>query len=260
MRSILVHAESGSAGQARVETALSLARMTSGHVTLLIDTPVMRYTTMDAMGGAVVASEALQAAVAEDDKLARDAGMHLRGEDVPFTVMRAEIEPLDALARAGWLADVVITARRDPVTGDLPLSMRCPVLAVNDGEILTFPLARACLAWDGSAEAAAALRGAMPLLAGCAEVTIITIEDVPTDWPAIDAAEYLSRHGIEAEVQSLARIGSIEETLARELQLRQCQLLVMGAFGHSRMREYLFGGVTRSFLENESAPALLLAH
>lgn len=260
MRSILVHAESGSAGQARVETALSLARMTEGHVTLLIDTPIMRYTTMDAMGGAVVASEALQAAVASDDQLARDAEAHLNIEDVPFTILRAEIEPIDALARTGRLADIVITARRDPVTGDLPLTLGCPVLAVNDGQVLTFPLSRVCVAWDGSAEAASALRGAIPLLAGCGEVTIVTIEDTPSDWPATDAAEYLSRHGIKVEVQALPRIGSVEETLARELQLRQCQLLVMGAFGHSRMREYLFGGVTRSFLEYESAPALLLAH
>ena len=260
MRSILVHAERGPAGKARIETALSLARMTGGHVTLLIDTPVMRYTTMDAMGGAVVASEALQEAMSSDDAFARSSSEHLSKEDVPFTVLRAEIEPIDALARAARLADIVITARRDPTTGDLPLSLRCPVLAVNDGKMLSFPLSRVCLAWDGSAEAATALRSAIPLLAGCEDVTIITIEDAPGDWPAIDAAAYLSRHGIQAEVQSLARIGSVEETLARELQLRQCQLLVMGAFGHSRMREFLFGGVTRSFLDFESAPPLMLAN
>lgn len=260
MRSILVHAERGPAGAARIDTALSLARMTGGHATLLVDTPVMRYTTVDALGGAMVASEALQEAVAEDDEFAAANRERLSRDDVPFTVLRAEVEPLEALAEAGRLADVVIVSRSDPMAGDLPLSVRCPVLAVNDGEYLQFPLERAAIAWDGSAEAAAALRGGVGLLSGCAAVTVITVSDAPLEWPATDALEYLSRHGIAAEERVLPKVGSVEESLARALKEMDSQLLVMGAFGHSRVREFLFGGVTRSFLEYEQAPALLFAH
>jgi len=260
MRSILVHAERGSAGAARIDTALSLARMTEGHATLLVDTPVMRYTTVDSLGGATVASEALQEAVAEDDAFAVENSSRLSRDDVPFTILRAEVEPLEALAEAGRLADVIVVSRTDPLAGDLPLSVRCPVLAVNDGEVLSFPLARAAIAWDGSAEAAAALRGAVGLLAGCESVTVVTVSDAPLEWPATDALEYLSRHGISAEERVLPKVGSVEESLARALKEMQVQLLVMGAFGHSRVREFLFGGVTRSFLEYDEAPALLFAH
>jgi nucleotide-binding universal stress UspA family protein len=56
------------------------------------------------------------------------------------------------------------------------------------------------------------------------------------------------------------RKGPVEETIAREIDALQPQLLVMGAFGHSRLREFLFGGVTRYFLDNPGGPALLLAH
>lgn len=260
MRSILVHAERGDAGASRIESALSLARLTGGHVTLLIDTPVMRYTTVDAMGGAAVATEALQDAMVSDDAFAASLADRLTREDVPFTILRGETEPLDALATSARLSDVVIVARGDAVAADLPLAARCPVLALNDDAPLAFPVERACIAWDGSAEAATALRGSVPLLAGCSEVTVVTVEDAPKGWPALDAVEYLSRHGIRAEMQALPRTGSVEQSLAHELQLRRCQLLVMGAFGHSRVREFIFGGVTKSFLEYAAAPALLLAH
>ncbi|MEY4160552.1 MAG: hypothetical protein RLZZ136_1173 [Pseudomonadota bacterium] len=260
MRSILVHAERGSAGTARIETGLSLARMSGGHVTLLIDTPVMRYTTIDALGGASVATEALQDAVAEDDTFAQASSARLQREDVPSTVLRAEVEPLEALTTAGRLADVVIVSRADNVAADLAVAVRCPVLAVNDGHILTFPLDRACIAWDGSAEASIALRAAVPLLLGCAAVTVLTIDSTKADWPDLDAVSYLSRHGIAADLQVLPRLGTVEESLAREVKERNSQLLVMGAFGHSRVREFLFGGVTRSFLSYEGAPPLLLSH
>lgn len=260
MRSILVHAEHTAAGQARVDTALSLARMTGGHVTLLVDTPIMRFTSVDGIGGAMVATDALQEAVERDDTYARELDKRLAAEDVPTDVLRAETEPVDALARAARLADVAIVSRADPLAGDLPLNARCAVLALNDDAELVFPLERACVAWDGSPEAAAALRAATGLLAGCNEVAVVTVEDAPSSWPATDAVSYLSRHGIVAEQITVPRLGTIEETLARELQTRQCQLLVMGAFGHSRVREFLFGGVTRSFLEFEGGPSLLLAH
>lgn len=260
MRSILVHAERGDAGASRIDSALSLARLTGGHLTLLIDTPVMRYTTVDAMGGASVATEALQEAIEADDNFAKGLTDRLERDDVQFTILRGESEPLDALSTSARLADVVIVARADALAADLPLAVRCPVLALNDGEPLTFPVDRACIAWDGSAEAATALRGSVPLLSGCSEVTVVTVEDAPKDWPALDAVEYLSRHGIRAEMQAIPRTGSVEQSLAHELQLRQSQLLVMGAFGHSRVREFIFGGVTKSFLEYAAAPALLLAH
>lgn len=260
MRSVLVHAERGPAGEARLETALSLARMTGGHATLLIDTPVMRYTAVDALGGATIAADALQEAVSEDDALAARVRERLRNEDVPFSILRAEEEPLDALSRAGRLADVIVVGRSDPVAGDLPTAVRSAVLALNDGERIDFPLARAAIAWDGSVESAAALRASVPLLRGCADICVLTVEDHPSAWPATDAVTYLSRHGISAEQQVLPRAGAVEEVLARELKLRQSQVLVMGAFGHSRAREFLFGGVTRSFLSYENGPALLLAH
>jgi nucleotide-binding universal stress UspA family protein len=259
MHSILVHAEAGPAGRARIDTALSLARATGGHMTLLVDTPVSRYVAVDGLGGGFVATDALKDAIAGDDAFAHEIDEHLARGDVCCDVVRAERDTIDALADAARLADVVVVARTEALASDLPLTVRCPVLAVNADETLCFPLDRVAVAWDGSAEAANALRGAVPLL-GTAEVTVITVQDTAKDFPATEALAYLSRHGIKAELQVVERLGTVEETIARELALLQPQLLVMGAFRHSRLREFLFGGVTRFFLEEPCGPALLLAH
>jgi len=76
----------------------------------------------------------------------------------------------------------------------------------------------------------------------------------------VDAVQYLSRHGVHAELHDLARAGSTEGTLAAEVHKIGADLLVMGAYGHSRFREFIVGGVSRAFLESEGGPTLLLAH
>ena len=260
MRSIVVHADASPAGTVRLDSALSLARMTGGHVTLVVDTPITRFVSVDAMGGGTVAAEAIQEAVADDDEFARQVEARMARGDVSCDVVRAETEPVDALADAARLADVAVVSRDSALAADLALVSRCPVLAVNQDQPLGFPLRKVAVAWDGSAEAAYALRCAVPLLGAGAEVTVLTVEDAPEAYPATDAVAYLSRHGVRAEMQVLQRLGAIEGTLARELVLLETELLVMGAFTHSRLREFLFGGVTRHFLECKEGPALLLAH
>lgn len=259
MRSILVHAQQGVAGEARVQTALSLARMTSGHVTALVDTPVNRYTAVDGLGGTVVAVDAMREAIAADDSYARLLEERLAREDVPCDVLRAESEPVEALADAGGLADVLIVSRADGIAADLALTVRGAVIALGT-QPLAFPLASALVAWDGARESCAALRASVPLLAGCGRVEVVTIASAGLAWPATGAVEYLSRHGICAEHESLERTGAVEDILAAELARRGSDLLVMGAYGHSRVREFLFGGVTQGLLERGGKFALSLSH
>ncbi|MFA7587609.1 MAG: universal stress protein [Novosphingobium sp.] len=261
MRSILVYADRGAAMSARIETALSLARARGGHVTALVDTPVTRYISMDPMGGSYLASDALQQALVDDDAHAAAIETQLAAQDVPFDVVRSEAEPVDALATAARLADVVVLSRASGIAGEVALVARTPVLVVDEGATLNFPLSAACIAWDGGEEAAHALRAAAPLLAGCGAVHVLRVEETkPGRFPPTEALRYLARHGVSAELHELTRTGSTEETLAAAAQRLQAQVLVMGAYGHSRMRQYLFGGVTRYFLEECRDLALLLVH
>ena len=99
----------------------------------------------------------------------------------------------------------------------------------------------------------------MPLLAKAPAVHILTVRDKSDDFPATGAACYLSRHGIHAEVHERERNGSIAFTIEECARGLGAGLIVMGLFGHSRLRELLMGGVSREMLDRSQIP-LLLAH
>jgi nucleotide-binding universal stress UspA family protein len=260
MRSILVYADRSPAMEPRLQSALALARSFGGHVTVLIDTPTTRYIAMDPMGGSYLSTEALTAALEEDDRQAAALEARLARDDVPFDIVRSDIEAVPALATAARLADLTVVSRSSGLAGELALSSRTPVLVLPDDRTLAAPLARAVVAWDGGDEAALALRLAAPLLASAGAVQVLTVEEKPSGLVADDALRYLARHGVSAELVELKREGTTEATLARAVADAGTDLLVMGAYGRSRLREYLFGGVTRHFIEDATAPALLLAH
>jgi nucleotide-binding universal stress UspA family protein len=261
MRSILVQGGRDTGMGARLDTAMDLARVHGGHLTVLVDTPVDKYVTVDPYGGAILAREALDLALKEDDALAAAFGERLARDDVPFDVAQSELPQIDALVRSGDLADLLIVSRSSGLAGDLALSASCPVLALPDHSGLKLPLGTVCIAWDGGSEAARALKAAVPLLINAADVRVLTVEsDNPTGFPPTEALRYLARHGVKAELTELPRGNSVEEALAEAVARAGADLLVMGAYGHSRLREFLFGGVTRFFLDELTAPPLLIAH
>ena len=261
MRSILVQAGRDAGMAARLDTAMDIARANSGHITLLVDTPVDRFVTTDPYGGTYVAREALEAALADDEALAEAFAGRLAGDDVPFDVVHYEFQPVDAMAGAARLADLAVVSRSCGYAGDLAIAARSPVLVLPEARAMTLPLGAACIAWDGGDEAAHALRGAVPLLKGCGALHVLTVNtDKAEGFPPTDALRYLSRHGLKAELHELAKGSSIEETLSAACTNLGADLLVMGAYSHSRVRELLFGGVTRYFLEDQAGLPLLLAH
>jgi nucleotide-binding universal stress UspA family protein len=261
MRSILIQGGRDRQMSERLDTAMDIARACDGHLTVLVDTPVDQYVSVDPYGGAILAREALEAALKDDDALAKAIAEQLVRDDVPFDVAQSELPRLDALARGADLADLIVVSRSSGLAGDLALSASCPVLALADGTPLRLPLGTACIAWDGGSEAARALKAAVPLLAQAAAVQVLTVlTDQAQGFPPTEALRYLARHGIKAELTELVRGNSVEETLAAEVARLDAGLLVMGAYSHSRLRELLFGGVTRFFLDEPAAPALFMAH
>ena len=262
MRSILVNADRSPAMDGRLETGLSLARAMGGHVTVQIASALARYISIDPMGGSYLAAEAMEQALANDAALALTLEERLQGQDVPYDVVRSEFDPMESLELASRLADVVVVSRGQGMAGQLAITAQAPILVVPDGvkDGLGFPLATACIGWDGGNEAAVALRSAVPILRGCGETLLLAVTEKPGGFAGLEALAYLSRHGVKAELVELARQGSTQESLARAVRERRGDLLVMGAYGKSRLREYLFGGVTEHFLSDPAGPGLLLAH
>lgn len=259
MRSILVYADRSPATAGCLNAALALADARGGHLTVMVDTPIARYIAMDPMGGSYAASAAMQDALAADDEQAAALEARLAGGSVPFRVIRGETEPVPALAAAARLADLIVVSRASGIGAELALMARAPVLVLPDRTV-ALPPARIAIAWDTGAEAAIALRSALPFLEQAASVEVLTVVDKPGSTHAREALDYLAQHGIAAQMQELIREGSTEATLAAAVSRGAPDLLVMGAYGRSRMREFLFGGVTRHFIEAADAPALLLAH
>jgi nucleotide-binding universal stress UspA family protein len=115
--------------------------------------------------------------------------------------------------------------------------------------------------WRETAEAVRALNAAMPFLANAKRVLITTVaekdEDVAESMSALVC--HLSLHRVPAEVQVIkATGGAVSELLASPAQACGADLVVLGAYGHSRMREALFGGCTQSFIHNAERPVLLM--
>ena len=267
MKSIMVHAGGDNAFESRLQAGLDLARRFHGHMSLILPRPTQDYVAFDMFGGAHFVAEAFEAAEKEREKLCTRIDARLKAEDVPWDWQIFDGTTSDALINAGRLGDILVmsldTAGAAGTTrawiSDVVTASRTPVLAVPaNAAPLSFD--RAMVAYDGGFEAANALRAALPLLQAASFVRISEIEMVPEQFPVTDAATYLSRHGINAEIAIAAKGDqSVEERLLAETHAWRPDFLVMGAYSHGRWRETLFGGVTRFMLSELGIP-ILLAH
>lgn len=120
----------------------------------------------------------------------------------------------------------------------------------------------ALVAWNGSREATRTMVEALPYLHKSRAVTVIVVDREPPGVDAsagADAVAYLKHHGIEAQLHRAARLGSVAATLIREAGRLGADLMVMGGYGHSRLREWLLDGTTYRLLRDAPVP-LVIAH
>jgi nucleotide-binding universal stress UspA family protein len=170
--------------------------------------------------------------------------------------------------RARW-SDLVIvgqTGRDTPsaTPSDLPetvaLSCGHPVLVVPYVEV-KWPIGKNIMVcWNASREAARAVTDALPLLKTADKVTVLAFSPGDEDAGTVDVAGWLSRHGIKArpEEESANGLDIAESILSRAADL-DIDLLVMGVYGHTRVREMVLGGASRTLLQSMTVP-VLMAH
>ena len=256
---LLVHADSG--GEARFQAALDITRALGGHLTCLEVTALPRV---------VLEPVLLSQDMLVIDAMAAAAGRieeRLEAEDVAWDWINTSDDVEPSLTDAARLADLIIlpnpaTAVAPPLTiaalARLLAQARRPVLLVPEG-LERLPLETPSLvAWDGSIGAASALAAAIPLLQMSSGVTLLEVGRDNLDVPAEEAAAYLSRHGIRAEVarRPRGRRGA-GEVIRRFAQERGFGYVVMGSFGRSPASESLFGGVTLTLIERSRLPLFL---
>ena len=137
-----------------------------------------------------------------------------------------------------------------------------PTLALPEASAFReFELNRVLVAWDFSRAAARAVSDAIPILEKAREVCILTVTNektISSRRSSSELAKNLSRHGIDVVVEQVDAAGrAIGKVLAEQVASRRADLLVMGAYGHSRLREFVLGGATRSILTKPPIPVLL---
>jgi nucleotide-binding universal stress UspA family protein len=119
----------------------------------------------------------------------------------------------------------------------------------------------AVVAWDGGLAASRALAAAMPLLQKCKRVEVVTIapKDEPAEeLPGFNITRHLSRHGVKAELRQLAPADDVGSAILSHATNTGADFLVMGGYGHSRVREFIFGGTTRQILSSMTLPVLMV--
>ncbi|MEM1133304.1 MAG: universal stress protein [Pseudomonadota bacterium] len=270
MKSIVVYADTSPSMTSRTEAALDLARAHKAHITFIVVTPYSSYVALDPMGGVFVANAALESIREEETRLDDMIKKEMANEDVSWEVLHYDGDAVDCVLSAARLADmIVVSLGHDPdnpkphsllEVADLAEHSGCPILAIPHDQTRFAALGSAAIAWNGSHEAANAVRSAIPMLQMAKTVHIITADKEPENYPSTALARYLSRHDINAEVHDVpAGSLSIEEAIESQVKSLGAEWMVMGAWGHSRLRQTLLGGTTRHFLSESKVP-LLLAH
>lgn len=225
---------------------------------------------------ALVLQETIDHAVADAEAVATRARHQLEGADLRWSVETGIAQLADIARHVGQrarFADLAILpqpygeargAELEPVTEAVLFEGACPAMVLPAGNAPTPAPKRVMIAWNETAEALSAVKAAMPVLATAEEVHVVIV-DPPAHGPSRSdpggpLSQYLARHDIRAEISVLSRtLPRVSDVLIRHGTDMNADLLVMGAYGHSRVREAIFGGATRNMLEHCPLP-VLLAH
>lgn len=169
-----------------------------------------------------------------------------------------------------YYADLVVAARPERPSPSLDPPGLAESLVLSSGRpVILFPpsgtvsqVRRSLVAWNAMRESIRAVADALPLLArATVEVLIVDHERQRArhgQEPGADIARHLARHGAQVEVQRLSSGGNdVGQLLLSQATAFRADLLVMGAYGHSTLREWMFGGVTRTVLYEAGLPVLM---
>ncbi|HSV28506.1 MAG TPA: universal stress protein [Candidatus Omnitrophota bacterium] len=283
-KTMLVPVPDGRSAASPLDVAFRLAAEFQAHVIGLhvrVDPTAAVPLMGEGMSGAMVedmmtAAERQGADRADQAKMAFDAACDrhgvIRALHPPAEGLSAEWVDIvgreeEAVAWRGRLNDLVAMARPDP-GADTPSLMTLNAALMESGKplLLTPPVpketigTRIAIAWNGSAEAGRAVVCAMPLLKRAAHVLILSIaEDERTNnAPAGELAAYLAWHGVRAECKvTSGAAANPGEALLKECEYQGIDLLVMGAYTHSRLRQLILGGVTRHVIHHADIPVLM---
>jgi len=280
-KDVLVHAESGATAERRLQYAIEFARQQGAHLSGLF---VVEPLHLGAYFTPPAASYVDVAALEEIDRKHREAETKVASAiEAKFRdlCMRAGVgsewhvvvgDPVEQITLNARCADLTIIGQIDPDHLPSDAADHLPEqTAISSGRpSLVFPYAgdfdtvgrNVLVAWAHTRESARAANDALPVLKRAEKVTVLIINpegaDEERDVPALDIAQHLARHGVKAEAAfTVAKDIDIADILLSRAADIDADMLVMGCYGHSRLRELVLGGTTRSILTEMTIPVFM---
>jgi nucleotide-binding universal stress UspA family protein len=271
-KTVLVHVDNGKRSAVRLDIACRMAKLSDAHLIGLHALTVVKLPSYAMVeGGAQVRefhermlSESATAAEALFKQAVKSAGL----EKVEWRKSRRDA--VDSVPVHGRYADVLVIGQPNETDASgvepdfaerLLLAAGRPALVIPYAGDFPTVGTRVLVAWNASREATRALTDAIPLLREAKQVDVIAFnpKDAPHgEVPGADIGLYLARHGIKVSVsqQTADDVDVGNQLLSRAADL-DSDLVVMGAYGHSRMKELILGGATRTVLNSMTVPVLM---
>jgi nucleotide-binding universal stress UspA family protein len=272
IKDVMVRLDGGSSDATRLAAANEIAEIFDGSlIGLYIN--ILPFL-VPGEGGAINSVELLNEARGIGDRIEADLNERLSRLRKPWELRRYDLfsdAMAEVAAREARAADTFVALRPDGVPMEdegvvegVIFGSGRHVFLVPDGMEEMTGVRHVVVAWNGSRESARAVAEALPYLQQAERVTVIVvIEGRDIEYEAVlgtEAVQHLSHHGIDAQLLHIKNeLGDVGETLLAEVQRLQADLVVLGGYSRSRLRERLLGGVTYRFLHQAPIP-LLMAH
>ena len=268
--SVLVFIDSSPASDRRVDFALKFARLHNAHLTALHMSygPLLPFDPYGQMSGVALEWEL------EVEKKQKESQQSFiqkaKSADINYDWdCYRDTELKQVLARAR-VADICLVGQMLGDADDNEMNRNFfTQFTVNVGRpVMYIPFDREyapefkniIVAWDGGRESARALTDAMPLLKAARLVSVITVTSKSgnADLPDVDIAAYLARHKVNVDIERVEKItAEAADFMLSRIDLKSADLLVMGAYGHTRFAEFILGGMTRSMMKKMTVPVLM---
>jgi len=272
-KDVIVNLSAGKSGKMVGDYAISVASRLEAHITGIA---IAFVPNIQRAGTAYLSVEKIEALQRDNEAAAETivewfaAATASAGISAEKRILRANMsDAADQFGRIARRFDLAIVGQVEP-DGSPVQAMVCESTLFESGRpmiivpyIQTAPLKldRIMVCWDGSRPAARAIADAMPLLkrAGTIEVVSVTSERGKQDEiEGADIGHHLARHGLKVEVTRITRGElDVEDVLLSHAADSDADFMVMGGYGHSRLREFVLGGVTRSMLRTMTVPTLM---
>jgi len=272
--------------EAALATALAVARKFAAHIDVMhvrADPRTMIPYIGEGMSGALIEEMITSAEQQADERSSRvhaafdawraESGLPLAetaGAGPSCNWVETVGRPDASVARRGRVADLVVVSRPEAEGAVTTVAETLEAALLESGTPLLVAASQpgeeigrqVAIAWNGGLESARAVAAALPFLIEAAATTIVTVgSPAPPEADPLALQAYLSRHGVTAQISGVEAEGgrSVGEILLAAATEAGADLMVMGAYTHSRLRELVFGGVTREVLAAAGMP-VLMAH